>query len=113
MLTIQQEKGLASRHEKNYELQFLQHVRDADPNHPGYNNIVHLLDSFHYEGPHGKLLCIITEVTGENLWKFAQRSDIHGCLPSFLVRILSRQLLLGLDYLHSCKIIHTGACTIL
>lgn len=52
-------------------------------------------------------MCMVFEVLGQNLLKLIQATDYKG-LPLRLVKTVARQLLEGLDYLHSqCAIIHT------
>jgi serine/threonine protein kinase len=50
---------------------------------------------------------MVFEVLGHNLLKLIIKSDYQG-IPLENVRIIAKQMLEGLDYLHSkCKIIHT------
>jgi serine/threonine-protein kinase SRPK3 len=83
-------------------------VASADPSHPGYQHIVLLVDNFVEKGPNGEHLCLIMELLGESLMTMRRR--LQGFrYPVPIVKEISRQTLLGLDYLHtSCGIIHTG-----
>lgn len=78
-----------------------------DPYHAGYSHVMHLLDSFNHSGPYGSRLCLITEVLGENVQQLAIKFQ-NNVLPITAVKQMTKQLLLGVDYLHSCGIIHTG-----
>jgi serine/threonine-protein kinase SRPK3 len=50
---------------------------------------------------------MVFEILGVNLLEVIKRYNYKG-VPIPLVRIMAKQLLLGLDYLHRiCKIIHT------
>jgi serine/threonine protein kinase len=75
---------------------------------PNFNySIVKLLDHFDHVGPHGKHVCMVFELLGENLLKVIKNYDYHGIsIP--VVQNLTRQICLGLDFLHrNCQIIHT------
>ena len=69
--------------------------------------LVLLLDNFFVSGPHGNHVCMVFEVLGNNLLTLIRKNDHHG-LNLSLVKQITRQILLGLDFLHSkCQIIHT------
>ena len=60
-----------------------------------------------YNGPNGKHFIMVFEILGVNLLEIMKRYDYKG-IPIPLVRKMSKQILMGLDYLHRiCKIIHT------
>ncbi|KAI9168455.1 serine/threonine protein kinase, CMGC [Blastocladiella emersonii ATCC 22665] len=89
------------------EIQLLQRVVAADPTHPGRKFVVELYDNFMHTGPHGKHVCMVFEVLGENLLSLIRRYRHQG-IPAHLVKQIAAQVLCGLDYLHSkCAIIHT------
>jgi serine/threonine-protein kinase SRPK3 len=57
--------------------------------------------------PHGMHVCMVFEVLGENLLGLIKRWNHRG-IPMPLVKQITKQVLLGLDYLHrECGIIHT------
>mmetsp|Transcript_29818 Transcript_29818/g.5385 ORF Transcript_29818/g.5385 Transcript_29818/m.5385 type:complete len:140 (-) Transcript_29818:560-979(-) len=69
--------------------------------------VVQLLNSFLHYGPHGKHVCMIFEILGVNLLDVIKRYNYKG-VPIPLCRVISKQILIGLDYLHRiCGIIHT------
>lgn len=68
---------------------------------------VQLLNAFIYQGPYGKHFCMVFEVLGVNLLEIIKRYKYKG-IPIDLCRKMSRQILMGLHYLHKhCGIIHT------
>ncbi|KAF2016093.1 serine protein kinase-like protein Sky1 [Aaosphaeria arxii CBS 175.79] len=89
------------------EIKLLKKVVDANKDHPGRKHVVSLLDSFNHRGPNGVHVCMVFEVLGENLLGLIKRWNHRG-IPMPLVKQITKQVLLGLDYLHrECGIIHT------
>ncbi|KAH6616284.1 serine/threonine-protein kinase SRPK2 [Boeremia exigua] len=89
------------------EIKLLKKVVDANEAHPGRKHVVSLLDSFNHKGPNGMHVCMVFEVLGENLLGLIKRWNHRG-IPMPLVKQITKQVLLGLDYLHrECGIIHT------
>ncbi|KAF2165687.1 hypothetical protein M409DRAFT_67061 [Zasmidium cellare ATCC 36951] len=89
------------------EIKLLNKVVEANKEHPGRKHVVSLLDSFNHKGPHGMHVCMVFEVLGENLLGLIKRWNHRG-IPMPLVKQITKQVLLGLDYLHrECGIIHT------
>ncbi|KAI9163721.1 CMGC/SRPK protein kinase [Paramyrothecium foliicola] len=89
------------------EIKLLNKIVEAKPAHPGRKHVVSLLDSFEHKGPNGTHVCMVFEVLGENLLGLIKRWNHRG-IPMPLVKQITKQVLLGLDYLHrECGIIHT------
>ena len=89
------------------EIKLLKKIVDANHDHPGRPHVVSLLDSFEHRGPNGLHICMVFEVLGENLLGLIKRWNHRG-IPMPLVKQITKQVLLGLDYLHrECGIIHT------
>lgn len=89
------------------EIKLLKCVRESDPNDPKKDKTVALLDDFKITGVNGTHVCMVFEVLGCNLLKLIIRSNYQG-IPLSNVKTIIRQVLEGLDYLHTkCKIIHT------
>lgn len=89
------------------EIKLLKSVRESDPSDPKRNKTVQLLNDFKISGINGTHVCMVFEVLGHNLLKLIIKSNYRG-IPRSNVKIIIRQVLEGLDYLHTkCKIIHT------
>ena len=89
------------------EIQLLQRVVSSSPIHAGRCHVVGLVDDFRHDGPNGSHVCMVFEVLGENLLGLIKRYQHRG-VPQHIVKQIAKQVLLGLDYLHSeCRVIHT------
>lgn len=89
------------------EIKILKAVRDSDPADPKRNKTVQLLNDFKITGVNGTHVCMVFEVLGHHLLKLILKSNYRG-IPRENVKTIIRQVLEGLDYLHTkCKIIHT------
>ena len=89
------------------EVRLLRAVRDTDPSARSRDRVVRLVDDFAIFGPHGTHVTMVTEVLGCTLLKLIKVFRYRG-LPRLLVKRIIRQVLEGLDYLHTkCTIIHT------
>ncbi|KAL1020810.1 hypothetical protein UPYG_G00004950 [Umbra pygmaea] len=89
------------------EIKLLRSVRNTDPSDPNREMVVQLLDDFKISGVNGTHVCMVFEVLGHHLLKWIIKSNYQG-LPLPCVKSIIRQVLQGLDYLHTkCKIIHT------
>jgi len=73
----------------------------------GSDKVVRLLDSFRHSGPNGTHVCMVFEPMGPNLLALIKDYNYRG-IPMDIVREITRQVLMGLDFLHTqCSIIHT------
>ncbi|KAK0456368.1 kinase-like domain-containing protein [Armillaria borealis] len=89
------------------EIKLLSRVASFSPAHPGRQHIVSFLDSFSHQGPEASHICIVFEPLGENLLALIERNKKHG-VPRALVKVIAKQTLLGLQYLHDeCDLVHT------
>ncbi|XP_026774766.3 SRSF protein kinase 2 isoform X1 [Pangasianodon hypophthalmus] len=89
------------------EIKLLRCVRESDPTDPYKDMVVQLIDDFKISGINGIHVCMVFEVLGHHLLKWIIKSNYQG-LPLPCVKSIIRQVLQGLDYLHTkCKIIHT------
>ncbi|KIE03726.1 Protein kinase-like domain protein, partial [Metarhizium majus ARSEF 297] len=75
--------------------------------HEGRAHVSHLLSKFKHKGPNGEHVCLVFDVLGHHLG-FQTVKYEDGRLPVKTVKLIAKQLLLGLDFLHrECGIIHT------
>ncbi|XP_041859654.1 SRSF protein kinase 1a isoform X2 [Melanotaenia boesemani] len=89
------------------EIKLLRSVRNSDPVDPNREMVVQMLDDFKISGVNGTHVCMVFEVLGHHLLKWIIKSNYQG-LPLPCVKSIIRQVLQGLDYLHTkCQIIHT------
>ncbi|KAI9319929.1 kinase-like domain-containing protein [Dichotomocladium elegans] len=89
------------------EVKLLEAVKKSDPQAGGWKYVAQMLDSFYHTGPNGKHVCMTFEVLGESLLSLIKRYRYRG-IPTPIVKRITKQILLGLDYLHrECGIIHT------
>ncbi|KXN83615.1 Protein kinase dsk1 [Leucoagaricus sp. SymC.cos] len=89
------------------EIKLLTHVSSFSPSHTGRQHIVSFFDSFSHQGPESSHVCIVFEPLGENLLALIERNKKKG-VPKALVKVITKQVLLGLQYLHDeCDLVHT------
>jgi len=87
------------------EIELLKEIKSKDPR--GEYGVVSLLDHFFHFGPNGKHVCLVFEVMGKNLLWLIKKYDHRG-IPLPLCKTITKQMLIGLDFIHSkCSIIHT------
>jgi len=89
------------------EIKLLEKCVSANPENPGKEHIVQLVDWFKHHGPHGSHICMAFEVLGPNLLTLIRQNQ-HKGIQIGIVKRIAKQVLLGLDYLHTdARIIHT------
>ena len=72
-----------------------------------HTHCLQMFDWFFHHGPNGKHFVMAFEVLGKNLLSLVKKHDYRG-IPLPLVREITKQLLIGLDYMHRiCRLIHT------
>ncbi|PWY63312.1 serine protein kinase [Aspergillus eucalypticola CBS 122712] len=87
----------------NRELSILLTLSDSEVEHAGKRHVTELLDYFYHTGPNGTHLCLVSPVMisdGEAMTISGNPQDAG------YLRAISRQLLLGLDFLHQSGIVH-------
>ena len=79
----------------------------ADLHTMEHSQVVQLLNSFIYHGQNGRHFCMVFEIMGVTLLELIKRYNYKG-IPLPFIRIITKQILIGLDFLHRmCNIIHT------
>jgi serine/threonine-protein kinase SRPK3 len=86
------------------EIKILQKTTQEDPNNEYC--VIRLLDNFQINGVNGDHVAMVFEKLGCNLLTLIRMYRYKG-LPIPLVRIITKQVLIGVDFLHRCQIIHT------
>ena len=100
----------------NFDKDWVESVKEYWKNQPerikngverDHSQIVQLLNSFIYHGQNGRHFCMVFEIMGVTLLEIIKRYNYKG-IPLPYVRIITKQILIGLDFLHRmCGIIHT------
>ena len=78
--------------------------------HPGRKYIPTLKDHFYVDGPNGRHLCLVMDVAGPSVFCVQEHCEVCR-LTTKLVRKVSKQVMLAVDYLHQCGIAHGGVCS--
>lgn len=95
----------AENSDHNRELSILLTLSDSDVEHAGKRHVVELLDYFYHTGPNGNHLCLVFPLMTSD----GEAMTISGNpQEAGYLRAISRQLLLGLDFLHQSGIVHCG-----
>jgi len=88
------------------EIRLLEAIRDADSLDVKRERIVRLMNHFTVRGVNGVHTCLVFEALGCSLYKLIVKNNYQGLAIS-QVRNIIKQVLEGLDYLHSkCSITH-------
>jgi serine/threonine-protein kinase SRPK3 len=89
------------------EIKLLRQITNASPSHSGRPHIVSFLDSFTHTVSSAAHICISFEPLGANILSLIEKNRRKG-VPPCVVKSITRQVLLGLQYLHEeCDLVHT------
>ncbi|KAI9733991.1 MAG: hypothetical protein M1834_002648 [Cirrosporium novae-zelandiae] len=97
---------VAAAFEKSTESWILRVLSSGKPDHPGRAYVSSLLDEFVIYGPNGRHLCIVSDAASCSVAQSKETSTTWK-FPVNIARAISAQVLLGLDYIHSCGVIHS------
>lgn len=87
------------------EIDILSHITHLDPQNQSH--CCRMVDTFRHRGPHGKHVCMVFELLGDNLLTLIRHYNHEG-IPLTIVKHLTRCIMEALDFLHrKCGIIHT------
>jgi len=86
------------------EIKILEKTTQEDPNNQFC--VIRLIDSFQVYGVNGNHVAMVFEKLGCNLLTLIRIYKYKG-LPIPLVRLIAKQILIGIEFLHRCQLIHT------
>ena len=95
--------------EVSLEDKILRHLNQssAQSRHRGKAHVLLLFDEFHIDGPNGRHLCLVSEPAACSLFD-SKDAGITHLFPVSAARSIIVQTLKGLEYIHSCGIVHAG-----
>lgn len=75
--------------------------------HPGKKHVVQLLDQFQHQGPNGTHCCLVLELLGPSI---SSQAEFYSSdrLPGYISWGASKQIVQGLDFIHTRGIAHGG-----
>ena len=98
---------VAAVSEKSSESRILRALNSGKPDHQGRAYVPSLLADFVINGPNGRHLYIVSEAAGYSVAQ-SKEASTNWKFPVNVARAISAQALLGLDYIHSCGVVHGG-----
>ncbi|PWY96163.1 serine protein kinase [Aspergillus sclerotioniger CBS 115572] len=85
------------------DLDILNKVTSKQPSTP---HVMRILDHFDLDGPNGAHHCLVLELLGPSVPDVIESRFRDGRLPGALAKAVTKQALLGLDFLHDQEIAH-------
>ncbi|OOF97573.1 hypothetical protein ASPCADRAFT_129253 [Aspergillus carbonarius ITEM 5010] len=93
---------------RTHELEIYKRMDAVEAHHPGKRFIRKLLDHFWIKGPHGQHICLVHQPLGMSADTLLRKYIPGKAMTLDEMKPCIRQLLIGLDFLHSAAhIIHT------
>lgn len=89
------------------ETQVLQYLREMKSSHDGRYCVRRATDTFAIEVTNGHHHCLVYEPLGMSLLEHVERQEDKTLKMNF-VKWVTTYLLTALDYLHTCRVTHTG-----
>lgn len=91
----------------SFEGRILRALNSEPAEHPGQKFVPRLLDEFTIDGVNGCHGCIVTEVYECRVAE-SKEAGISQMFPLVEARAIAVQIREGLDYIHSCGVVHGG-----
>ena len=89
------------------EIDFMTELSQFNDSHPGYRHVMYLRDTFIHCGPNGKHLCLVMPIMVSDLRNF-HHYNLEFVHHTKVLKEITRQVLLGLQYIHDAGFVHTG-----
>jgi hypothetical protein len=89
------------------ETTIYEYLKSHPIEHPGRNRVRSVLDSFEVAGPTGIHKCMLYQPLGMNFTEFLRLLP-QNRFPKELTQKSVQLILIALDYLHQCDVVHTG-----
>ncbi|KAI1977516.1 hypothetical protein LOZ53_001539 [Ophidiomyces ophidiicola] len=100
-------KVCISHNRQNNEIAICNHLKASNIEHPGTPFVRMILDSFNITGPTGNQhQCLLYQPLGMSYTEFLDLFPDKQ-MPQALIQRSMQLILLGLDYLHKAKVVHT------
>jgi len=94
------------------EITINEHLKSNPIEHPGKDIVRRALDSFEIAGPNGNHKCMLYQPLGMSFTEYLKLLP-QNRFPKDLAQRSIQLLLIALDYLHQCHIVHTGRLSII
>jgi serine/threonine-protein kinase SRPK3 len=94
------------------EIKIIEYLKSNPIEHPGRKMVRSVFDSFEIAGPHGNHKCILYKPLGMSYTDLLRLLP-ESRFPKELVQQSIQLLLVSLDYLHRCNVVHTGEASIM
>ena len=91
----------------DHEITINEHLTSNPIEHPGKDMVRRVLDSFETTGPNGNHKCMLYQPLGMSFTDYLRLLP-QNRFPKDLTQRTVQILLIALDYLHQCHVIHTG-----
>ncbi|TDL18347.1 kinase-like protein [Rickenella mellea] len=90
------------------EIRILQHICDMSRStkHPGFDHVLGLLDHFKISGPNGNHDVLVLDVLGPSPNELRDRHDDGEVFVWKHAKVISKEVSLGLDFLHKIGVMH-------
>lgn len=96
----------------DHEITINECIKSNPIEHPGEKMVRSVLDSVDITGPNGNHKCMLYQPLGMSFTEFLQLLP-QNRFPKDLTQKSVQLLLIALDYLHRCHVVHTGELSII